>query len=81
MDGSNLEVAILKYGKDEIFKIIHKCIPQDTTIPILHDVNKHAPQYISDFVVHYLHAMYLKDEQGDERTYFQARIASRNTTV
>ena len=77
---SILEAAISKYGKYETFSIIRQCIPQDTTIPILHQVVKHAPHYISDFIFHYPDAMYLQNVQGDKRSYFQARVASGNTT-
>ena len=77
---TSLEVAISKFGKDETFEIIRQCIPQETSMPILHHVVKHAPQYIGDFILHYPDAIYLRDEQGDKRTYVQARIASGNTT-
>ena len=75
-----VEVAISRHDKDTVFKAIRQCIPPDTSLPILHHVVKHAPQYISDFTFYYPNAVYLKDEHDNNRTYFQARIASGNTT-
>lgn len=75
-----LERSITKHGREDTFKIIRECIPQDTKLPILHHVVKHAPQYLQYFMQLYPHAVYLRDEEGDERTCFQARLASGNVT-
>ena len=48
------ERATEKHGKDaETINVIKKCIPTDTTIPILHHVIRDAPQFINDFSIRY----------------------------
>jgi len=73
------ERAIDKYGKDETFNAIKQCIPEDTTLPILHHVIRDAPKYTNDFTSRYLKALHSRDENG--RTQMQAAIASDSKTL
>ena len=73
------ERAINKYGEEKCFNVIKQYIPTDSKLPILHHVVKNAPKYMNDFAIHYLSAMYLRDEDG--RTLTQATIASGSKTL
>ena len=73
------ERAFKKYGNDKIMAAIGELIPfDDTELPILHHVDKHAPQYMRDFACRYPSATYFRDCQG--RTLLQAKLASGNKT-
>ena len=63
-----------KHGNDTTFNVIKQCIPTDTKLPILHHVIKDAPQFMNDFSLRYISAMYLRDADG--RTLTQAAISS-----
>jgi len=73
------ERAVNKYGEEKCFNVIKQYIPTDSKLPILHHVVKNAPKYMNDFAIHYLSAMYLRDEDG--RTLTQATIASGSKTL
>jgi hypothetical protein len=73
------ERAFKKYGNDETITAIGDLIPfDDSKLPILHHVDKHAPQYMRDFACRYPSATYFRDCQG--RTLHQAKLASGNKT-
>ena len=73
------ERAFKTYGKDKTMAAIGKLIPfDDPKLPILHDVAKHAPQYMNDFGSRYPSATYFRDCEG--RTLHQAALARGNKT-
>jgi len=73
------ERAIENSGNDKTFKVIKQCIPEDTTLPILHHVVRDAPKYTNDFTSRYLNAIHSRDENG--RTLTQAAIASGSKSM
>jgi len=55
------EVAFDTHGKDNILRLIQKCIPASANYPILHHVVKNVPEYMNDFTVRYPCAAFLRD--------------------
>ena len=71
--------AFKQYGKVETLGAIGELIPfDDSKLPILHYVAKHAPQYMEDFACRYPSATYFRDCEG--RTLQQAILASGHKT-
>jgi hypothetical protein len=66
------EYAFSNIGKEQTFKAMQSIIPAETDLPILHHVNRHAPQYINDFARWYPSAIFQRDENG--RTIKQDEI-------
>ena len=61
-------------------QVIGDSIPFDNPqLPILHHVAKHAPHLMNIFVIRYMSAAYLRDENG--RNLDQVILASGNTTL
>ena len=73
------ERATEEYGKEETFNVIKQRIPTDSELPILHHIIKDAPQFMKDFSIRYLSAMYLRNE--DDKSFTQAALASGSKTL
>jgi hypothetical protein len=71
---TSIRCAIKKHGRDQTFKAIQKCIPANTTLPILHHAAKDALEYFNEFSVRYPSAIYLRDE--NDRSFKQAKLAA-----
>ena len=76
------QTAISTFGFDRTFGVIRACIPQETTLPILHHVVKHAPRYVKDFAYCYPNDVYFEDDEGGgHHSVCQARLARTDVTL
>jgi hypothetical protein len=68
--------AINKFGEKATFDMIEKFIPLDGagTLPILHHVAEHEPDYLNEFVKRYPSSFFVRDQYG--RTIQQTELAS-----
>jgi len=74
------EVAIEKFGKDIAMACIRRCIPQSSENPILHHAMASVPNLMTDFIVHFPEATYLRNKYQNNRSLFQAILASGSKT-
>ncbi len=59
-----ISLAITKFGKDSTLQIIQRRIPPASNHPILHQIYRHIPELVDDFILRYPDAIFLKDGQN-----------------
>ena len=73
-DEAPYQLTVDKSGKRDTFKIIKRCIPANTNIPVLHEVIEYTPEYLTDFASQYPSTIFLRD--NDVRAFRHVALTS-----